>query len=126
MHKSFLSFAVEVELKLRKIFEGLHLILQMFDRKHSQLALDQLSKLLRESDRILQQMSDHLKLYNAQIKTLPAVVSSQFSVMSARNSNHLTNIYLLSYSLNILTSVDLKPKQTLKDFLNRCFMRIIS
>ena len=126
MHKSFLSFAVEVELKLGKIFEGLHLVLQMFDRKHCQLALDQLSKLLRESDQVLRQMSDHLKLHNAQIKTLPAVVSSQFSVMSARNSNHLTNIYLLSYSLNILTSDDLKPKQTLKDFLNTCFMRIIS
>ena len=98
----------------------------MFERKHCQLARDQLNRYSTEVDQILQQMSDNLMLHNEEIKTLPAVVSSHFKVLNAEISYHMTNIRLLTYSLNILTSVDLRPKESLKDFLNKSFMKMTS
>ena len=124
MNESFLSCFGEIELKLRNIFESLHLILKMFERKHCQLVKDQLSRYSIEVDQILKQMSDNLMSHNEEIKTLPDVVSSHFNVLLAEISIHMTNIRLLTYSLNILTSVDLRPKESLKDFLNKCFMKM--
>ena len=122
----FLTFFDEIELKLRKIFESLHLILKMFERKHSKLVLDQLSKLLRERDQVLQQMSDHFMLHKEEIVILPDAVTSHSTVITLRNFTHLSNINILVYMLNTLTSVDLKPKETCAEFLDKCFAKMFS
>ena len=123
---SFLSFLDEIELKLRKILEGLHLILKMFERRHSKLVLDQLSKLLRERDQILEQMSDHFMLHDEEIEIFLDVVTSHFMVITLRNITHLSNINILVYMLNTLTSVDLKAKETCAEFLDKCFTKMFS
>ena len=126
IHKSFLSFFDEIELKLRNIFEGLHLILKMFERKHSQLVQDQLNRYSTKVDQILKQISDHLMLHEEDIESFPDVVGSHSLMISMRNTNYLSNINILIYSLNILASVDMKPKEPWADFIGKFFLKMFS
>ena len=126
MHKSFLSFFDEVELKLRNIFESLHIFLEIFERKHCQVVRDQLARYSAEVDQILQQMNDHFMLHDEEIEILPDVVTSHSTVTTLRNFTHLSNINILVYMLNTLTSVDLKPKETCAEFLDKCFTKMFS
>ena len=126
MHNSFLSFFVEIELKLGKIFEGLHTALKTFDRKRSRLVRDQLKLYSAEVDKILRQMSDQFMLRHKEDDIFPDVVTSHFNVTRLKNLTHLENINLLTWSLNNLTSVDMKAKETCEDFKFKIFIKMHS
>merc|ERR1719376_1718559 len=116
-YEKTLSSDVEMELQLRKIFENLHRILKNFERKHSPFVRDHLDRCSAEIDEIIRKMAVRFSVQKEEVGQMPAVVSSHHRVMNVQISYHFTNIRLLTYSLNILTSADLKPKETLKDFL---------
>jgi len=121
MHNSFLSFFVEIELKLGKIFEGLHTALKTFDRKRSRLVRDQLKFYSAEVDKTLRQMSDQFMLRHKEDEVFPDVVTSHFNVTRLKNLTHLENINLLTWSLKNLTS---KAKETCEDFKFKIFIKM--
>ena len=96
----------------------------MFERKHCQQVKDQLSRYSTELDKILKQMTDHLMLHKEE--DFPDVVTSHFSVVFTRDWFQMININQLIYSLNTLTSVDLKPKETWEEFSNKFLRKIKS
>ena len=123
---SFLTVFIESEVKLKKIYKSLHLIYKTFERKRAQLVRDQLKFYSTEVDKILQRMSAHFASHCEQIIDLPAIVSSQYACIAVRNTTHLGNINLLTWSLNILSSADMKPKESLKECLVKFFLKISS
>ena len=125
-HKSFLSFFDDIELELSNLFESLHILLKMFERKHCKLVKNQLNRYSTELDKILKQMSDHMMLYEKDIETFPDVVTSHFTVLLMKNINTLFNINLLIHSLNILTSVDIKPKESWAEFIQKFLLKLYS
>ena len=124
MHKSFLSVLDDIELKLKKVFEGLHLILNMFERNHCQNVRNQLNRYSTDINQILKQTSDHLMLHDKDI--FPDIVSSHFNVFYVRNISYLTSINTLIYSLNNLTSVDMKIKESFAEFIGKFFLKMLS
>ena len=96
----------------------------MFERKHCQHVKDQLSRYSTELDKILKQMSDHLMLHKEEI--FPDIVTSHFTVVFTRDWFQMININQLIYSLKFLTSVDLKPKETYEEFMDKFLTKIKS
>ena len=125
-YKLFLSVFIDIEEKLEKICRSLNLILKMFERIRSQLVRDQLNFYSAEVDKILKQMSDHFTLHSELIENLPAIVSSDYALIAVRNTTHLANINLFTWSLNILSSPDMKPKESLEESWVKFLLKISS
>ena len=96
----------------------------MFERKHCQHVKNQLIRYSTELDKILKQMSDHLMLHKEEI--FPDIVTSHFTVVFTRDWFQMININQLIYSLKFLTSVDLKPKETYEEFMDKFLTKIKS
>ena len=96
----------------------------MFERKHCQHVRDQLNRYSTEVNQVSKQINDHMMLHKEEFEIFPDVVTSHYILVSKRDFHQIINISILFYSLNILTSVDLKQKESFVEVMDKFIPKI--